>query len=162
LRRASSISSRICGAISRPIAAPTRARPCAALAALGEGKTLALFPEGGAWADVLRPGRPGAAWLALQSQAPVVPIGIDGTTQVFRKWRPTVIVRIGKPLGPFQPRSGATPRQAQQEATEEIMRAIAVLIPPERRGVWSDDPAIRAAAGAAAQNPFEQDEFRGL
>lgn len=133
-----------------------------ALAALGDGKTLALFPEGGAWADVLRPGRPGAAFLALNSQAQVVPIGIDGITHVFRKWRPQVTIQIGKPIGPFRARPGATPRQSQGAVTEQIMRAIAALIPPERRGVWSEDPAIREAAREVAENPFEKDGLRGL
>jgi hypothetical protein len=37
---------------------------------------------------------------------------------------------------------------------DELMRHIAELIPPERRGVFSADPKIRAAAQEAAEYPY--------
>ena len=134
-----------------------------ALGVLEQGGIVALFPEGGSWAATLRPGRPGAAYLAVESQVRVVPIGLDGFTGLFRSWRPRLRVTVGRPIGPFQVSADPAARRAGIDAvTEEIMRAIAALIPPEGRGVYSDDPAVREAAQAVAAFPFERDGMRGL
>lgn len=134
-----------------------------ALAVLEQDGVVAIFPEGGAWATMLRPGRPGAAFLALESRVPVVPVGIDGMTGLF-KGRPRIHVRIGAPIGPFRPAvEGAPPRRAEIDArTEEIMRAVAALIPASGHGVYSDDPRLREAAQEVAAFPFEQEGMRGL
>lgn len=121
---------------------------------------LGIFPEGGSWAAVLRPPRPGAALLAARSGAAILPIGLDGFTEVFpsakRGRRAKVTVNIGKPFGPFnldvRDRSN---RGAIDEFGHEIMRQIAELIPPERRGFYSPDPAIRAAAKGTEIYPWE-------
>jgi len=112
---------------------------------------LAIFPEGGSWATVLRPPRPGAALLAARSGAPILPIGLDGLVDVFpclrRGRRARVLVNIGKPFGPFQlDVRDRTNRAAIDEFGHEIMRRIAELIPPDKRGHYAADPAIRAAA----------------
>jgi 1-acyl-sn-glycerol-3-phosphate acyltransferase len=109
---------------------------------------------------VLRPARPGTAYLAVESRAPLLPIGLDGLLELF-PWlgkgrRATVTVRIGKPFGPFE--VGGRRRERREALVaigDEIMRRIAELIPPERRGVYSDDPAIRAAAAEAAVFPYD-------
>lgn len=127
---------------------------------LQQKTALAVFPEGGSWAQVLRPPRPGAALLAARSGAPVLPIGLDGLTEVFpslrRGRRARVTVRVGQLFGPFEldPRDRAN-RQAIDEFGHEIMRRIAVLIPPERRGFYSDDPAVRAAARGTEVYPWQ-------
>jgi len=134
-----------------------------ALGVLEQGGVVALFPEGGSWASVLRPGRPGAAYLAVESQVPVVPIGLDGFTGLFSEWRPRLRVEIGRPIGPFSAPADATARRAGIDAvTGEIMGAVAALIPPARRGVYSDDPALRENAEAVAAFPFERDGLRGM
>ncbi len=132
----------------------------AATAVLAQNGVMGIMPEGGCWATVLRPARPGAAYIAAQSGAPLLPIGLDGVTDLFpsvrRGRRATVTVRIGRPFGPFQATGhGRERRQQLDEIGHEIMRHIADLLPPERRGVYSDDPAIRAAAQAAAVYPHE-------
>ncbi len=120
---------------------------------------LAIFPEGGSWADVLRPPRPGAALLAARSGAPIVPIGLDGFTRIFPnlgKKRIRATVRIGKPFGPFKMDvRDRSSRQQMDELGHEMMRRIADLIPPERRGFYSDDPAIREAAKGTEVYPWE-------
>ena len=45
---------------------------------LKRGGIIGIFPEGGNWATVLRPARPGPAYLATQTGAPLLPVGIDG------------------------------------------------------------------------------------
>lgn len=131
----------------------------AALAVLGQHGVLGIFPEGGAWADVLRPARPGTAYLAARTGAPLLPMGLDGLTEVFptlrRGRRARVTVRIGPVFGPFQGKARRPDREALEEIGDEIMRHIAALLPPERHGVYSADPELRQAALEVADWPFE-------
>ena len=134
-----------------------------ALDVLAQDGIVALFPEGGVWAQVLRPGRPGAAFLAVESGVPVVPVGIDGFPGLFKERRPRLTIRIGKPIGPFSAESAAHGRRAEIDAiTGEIMQAIAALIPREKHGVYSDDPALRRAGEEVAEFPFDAPDMRGM
>jgi len=134
-------------------------------AALKAGGVLGIFPEGGSWATVLRPARPGAAYLATRTKAVVVPVGLDGLTELFsslfRLQRARVTVRIGKPIGPLGAvESGRAGRDEIDRIGETIMRQIAELIPADRRGVYSEDPKLRAAAKAAAVYPWDRGKER--
>jgi len=131
----------------------------AAEAVLAQGGVLGIFPEAGSWATVLRPPRPGAAFLAVRTGARMLPMGFDGLPDVFprlrRGRRARVTVRIGKLFGPFRATGRGRPRRQQlEEIGHEIMRRVAELIPPERRGHYSDDPAIRAAAQGTEVYPW--------
>lgn len=121
---------------------------------------LGVFPEGGSWATVLRPPRPGAALVAARSNAQILPIGYDGLEGFFSKVRlgkrVRINVRIGKPFGPFKMETrDRSNRQAIDDFGHEIMRRIAALIPPERRGFYSDDPVIREAAKGTEIYPWD-------
>ena len=118
---------------------------------LHNGGILNIFPEGGNWATVLRPPRPGTAYLAVRTEAPILPVGLDGFTEIFPSLghgrRAKVTANIGKVIGPFYARGTGRKFRAQlDEIGHEIMRAIAELIPPGKRGFYSNDPAIRKAA----------------
>jgi len=120
---------------------------------------LAIFPEGGSWATVLRPARPGTAFLAYRTKAPILPVGIDGMVGFFQKlkWNKKVPVHIkfGKPFGPFDRLEGTRPRREEMdELGHIIMKNISYLIPPERRGYYSDDPAFREAARGTEIYPW--------
>lgn len=123
-----------------------RAALKAALKALQEGRVLAVAPEGRqSLIGGLMPGTEGAAYLALKSGAPIVPIGITGTFnwQVFPRLKRFRRLNFGIRIGPpfrLQPRARDR-RKALQEATETLMRAIARLLPPEYRGVYADESA---------------------
>jgi 1-acyl-sn-glycerol-3-phosphate acyltransferase len=132
----------------------------ASLSVLAQDGVLGIFPEGGSWADVLRPARPGTAYLAARTGAPLLPIGLDGLTEVFpslqRGRRARVTIRIGPPFGPFHRKGRQRPeREELEEIGDEIMRHIAALLPPERHGVYSEDPELRQAARKVAPWPFE-------
>lgn len=121
---------------------------------------LAIFPEAGSWASVLRPARPGAAYLATTTSAPLLPVGLDGLVDLFprvrRFKRGKIRVNIGKPFGPlYVSERGETDRRRLDEIGHEIMRKIADLIPPERRGYYSNDPAVREAARGTEKYPWE-------
>lgn len=133
----------------------------AAQATLEQRGVLGIFPEGGNWATVLRPARPGAAFLAVQTGAPILPLGFANLNDIFpelRKGRRArVTIRIGKPFGPFEARGRGRERRKKLEAIgHEIMAQIAQLIPPEQRGHYSDDPAIRAAAQGTEVYPWDR------
>jgi len=133
----------------------------AAEAVLAQGGVLGIFPEAGNWATVLRPARPGAAFLAARTGAPVLPMGFDGLNDIFPSLRQgrraRVTLRIGKPFGPFRASGrGKTRREQLEEIGHEVMQRIAALLPPEQRGHYSDDPAIRAAARGTEVYPWDE------
>jgi 1-acyl-sn-glycerol-3-phosphate acyltransferase len=132
----------------------------AATAVMEQKGILAIFPEGGSWASVVRPARPGTAYLAVHTGARLLPIGLDGLVDLFpslrRAKRASVTVRIGEPFGPFPAAArGRAGRSALDDLGHTIMEQIAVLLPPERRGVYSDDPALVEAAREAAVYPYD-------
>src|SRR5512141_1935409 len=94
---------------------------------LKNGGVINIFPEGGNWATVLRPPRPGTAFLATRTGARLLPVGFYGFTGVFpqlgRGKRAHVTVNIGKPFGPYQAEGEGRERRARlDEIGHEIMR----------------------------------------
>ncbi len=112
---------------------------------LRSGKVLLISPEGTrSHAPGMQRGKPGIAYIAEKTQVPIVPVGIVGTTEdyiekAFKGKRPTLEMRIGEPfhLPPVAGR-GAERREARQQNTDIVMAHIAVLLPPEYRGVYAD------------------------
>jgi 1-acyl-sn-glycerol-3-phosphate acyltransferase len=112
----------------------------AALDALNQGGLLALAPEARiSPSAALEKGREGAAYLALKSGAPVVPVGVTGTQTAFGAWRkrqrPDVRVIVGAPFR-VQAEAGTRRREMLAEAHSVIMHNIAQLLPVEYRGYW--------------------------
>lgn len=136
---------------------------------LNQGGVLGIFPEAGNWAEVLRPARPGTAFLATLTHATIVPVGIHGLNDMFPMLKEgkkaKVTLKIGKPFGPFEVTGKGRERRAQlDELGHEIMRRIAELIPEEKRGFYSNDPAIREAAKGTEKYPWEnavEGEYKG-
>jgi 1-acyl-sn-glycerol-3-phosphate acyltransferase len=123
---------------------------------------LGVFPEGTSAVAVLRPPRPGVALIAARTGARILPVGLDGFIDVLPKLlkgrRARVVVRVGKPFGPFSASGrGRERRQSLEKIGHEIMHHIAELLPAERRGHYSDDPAIRAAAQGTDYYPFDDE-----
>jgi 1-acyl-sn-glycerol-3-phosphate acyltransferase len=132
-------------------------------AVLSKGGVVGIFPEGGAWAKVLRYPRPGLAYLAVESGAVVCPVGIDGFHLLFNEWRPKLTITIGKPMGPFSARHDVARRKDDlKEVGSSVMQAIAELLPEERQGVYAVDDAQRKAAEEIAAYPFDQTDMRGM
>ncbi|MBE0688429.1 MAG: 1-acyl-sn-glycerol-3-phosphate acyltransferase [Anaerolineaceae bacterium] len=127
---------------------------------LAQNGILGIFPEGGSWANVLRPARPGVAFLAAKTSATILPIGLDGFDTFFSKIRqfkrPKVTARIGKPFGPYQiDVKNRTDRLKLDEIGHDIMIHISRLLPPEKHGYYSNDPDIREAAKGTEIYPWE-------
>jgi 1-acyl-sn-glycerol-3-phosphate acyltransferase len=113
------------------------------IAVLQSDKPLLLAPEGGRTHELgMRRALPGVAYIVEKTRVPVIPVGIVGTTDDFLEQalhlkRPRLEMRIGKPLWlPSVPGKGAERREALQENADQIMQAIASLIPEEYRGVY--------------------------
>jgi len=123
---------------------------------------LGVFPEGTSAAAVLRPPRLGVALIAARTGARILPVGLDGFIDVLPRMvkgrRARVTVRVGKPFGPFVASGrGRERREYLEKIGHEIMQHIAELLPAERRGHYSDDPAIRAAAQGTEYYPFDDE-----
>lgn len=124
-----------------------------ALAALEAGCYFGVAPEGtrSPIASLL-PGKEGVAYLALASNAPILPAGLTGTETVLRDWwrlrRPQLTITFGDPF--HLPPLDRTHRQQQMEqGIEEIMCRIAALLPPKYRGVYAGHPRLKELLGGA-------------
>jgi 1-acyl-sn-glycerol-3-phosphate acyltransferase len=129
-------------------------------AVLKQNGIMAVFPEGSSAAGILRPPRPGAAFMAARSKSDILPIGFSGLVdvfpQLFKGKRAHVTIRIGKPFESWNiVGRGRERRQQLDEFGHHIMRQIAQLLPLESRGYYSDDPAIRKAAEAVSQYQWD-------
>lgn len=114
---------------------------------LEEGRAVALYPEGTRSLDGrLYKGRTGVAFLALQTGAPVVPVGLIGTDVVmpvgarFPTLRQRVTVKFGEPID-LTAHGPASSGRARRAATDEIMAAIHALSGQELAGVYNEAPA---------------------
>ena len=119
---------------------PDRRALRAALDALAEGRMVVVAPEGRqTLTGGLEDGTDGAAFLAMKSGAPVVPIAMAGTQNSntygnLKKWRRgKVTVKVGKP---FHLEEQADRRATMQEGTRRIMEEIARMLPEEYRGKY--------------------------
>ena len=123
-----------------------RAAQRIALAHLAAGRPIGVFPEGTRTRDgVLREPKLGVALLAMRSGAPLLPVGITGSGKIFpgrSRWphRTRVDIRVGEPFRlPHRP-DGRLDREALAQGTEQIMCAIAALLPEWQRGPYRPGP----------------------
>jgi 1-acyl-sn-glycerol-3-phosphate acyltransferase len=102
-------------------------------AVLAAGRPMVIFPEGTR--------SPSGALLALRSGAPIVPLGITGTEGMLH-WRaifgprPRATVVIGQPFTLRHRPDGPIDRAELTEASTRLMKEVAALLPPARRGVY--------------------------
>ncbi len=146
-----------------------------ALAALQVCQPVAVFPEGGVDPAMIAqiaqgiqildsrghisrspaeliPARPGVAFLAVHSQARILPVAMWGTQHLEANlrypWRRTpVTLHIGRPFGPLtvtEEKRGPA-RRAQLDALgHEMMRQLAALLPAEYQGVYAPERDLTA------------------
>lgn len=108
---------------------------------LKAGKIFMIFPEGTrSKTRQLGKGHVGLGMIALRAGVPVVPVAVWGSENSFKKLRPRVTISYGKPLL-LTPKGKKITREDIEEATEEVMRAIAAMMPPEYRGMYGDGSA---------------------
>ena len=112
----------------------------AALDGFAEGRFIVIAPEGRySLIGGLEEGEPGAAFLAIIGNVPVVPVVMFGTEnqQVYghlkRLQRAPVTLRVGKA---FRLSSQANRHEALREGTRQIMETLANLLPEAYRGSY--------------------------
>ena len=140
----------------------------AAIAALKEGRTIGVFPEGGIDPGMaaarergerieqiaghtarhsanLIEAQSGIGLLATQAQTRLLPVAILGTERILvnlrRLRRTKVRIRVGRPFGPLSIPDDTPRRQRRQHfdaLTQDTMRQIAALLPPGNRGPYQD------------------------
>ncbi|MEO5885311.1 MAG: lysophospholipid acyltransferase family protein, partial [Candidatus Limnocylindrales bacterium] len=106
-------------------------------------------PEGTRSHDgALQEARDGAAVLALRTGAPIVPVGIAGSFNVWPRGQRLphpggkVVARVGTPFRLADELPPGTDRKAAKGlATDLIMRRIAGLLPPAQRGRYGTEAA---------------------
>ena len=112
---------------------------------LDEGHVLFVFPEGTRSPDgSLQTAHDGLASLALRTGAPIVPIGIAGSSKVWPRGQTLphpgghVAIRVGRSFRPAEllPPE-ADRRSAKTLVTTMIMGRIAELLPSSQRGAYA-------------------------
>ena len=112
-----------------------------ALRLLAQDHALVIFPEAHRSPDhTMKQGMAGAAYLAMKSQAPILPVGITGTEKIpgWRMFFP--LCRVGMNIGqPFTlpVLEGRPSRQVVESMRDMIMYRIAALLPEAYRGVYA-------------------------
>jgi 1-acyl-sn-glycerol-3-phosphate acyltransferase len=99
----------------------------AALDVLRGGGMVVVFPEGTRGTGEVAAARQGAAWLARQAHAPLLPVVCRGTHRASgtpRRYRPRVDVLVGEPL----PAPSGRGRTELAEATDGIRTALVTLV----------------------------------
>ena len=117
---------------------PDRKALRAVLDGLAEGRVVGLAPEGRqSVVGGLEEGNEGAAFLAIKSGAPIVPIAMTGTENdniyghMKRFSRARVTLSVGKP---FFLREHADRQAMMRDGTRQIMESLASLLPESYRG----------------------------
>ena len=119
------------------------------LGLLDQDRAVVVFPEGTrSKSHTLQEGQLGVVYLAMKSQAPILPVGITGT-QNMRAWRmPFPMCRLSASIGPpftLPVLEGRAPRPVMQSMLRMIMERVAMQLPPEFRGVYdptASQPAV--------------------
>ncbi|HEY1626459.1 MAG TPA: lysophospholipid acyltransferase family protein [Streptosporangiaceae bacterium] len=128
----------------------------AALQRLQDGELFGIYPEGTRSPDGrLYRGRPGVAWLALNSGLPVVPVAMMGTRRVLPPGavvpRPgRVEIRVGKPMTFGTEVTDQAPAKARRQITEQVIEEIRKLTGQEYVHMYASDRKAELAAEAKA------------
>ncbi|MGH3441288.1 MAG: lysophospholipid acyltransferase family protein [Nitriliruptorales bacterium] len=131
---------------------------------LGRGQVVGMFPEGTISPSfVPREGKSGAARMAIEGGAPLVPAAVWGTQRILTKWRPknfqrgvAVDVHYGPPVD--------TSHGDAEKATLEVMDAIRDLV-DHAAAVYPQAPAddedrwwLPRHVGGTAPSPAEAEK----
>ena len=103
-----------------------------ALDVLRRGRVLGMYPEG-TRASFLQPFLPGAAWLALVTGAPLIPVGVSGTAEALPRGsrlpkRTEVMVRFGEPIEPGMEREARARLERARALTDDLRSSVERLL----------------------------------
>jgi 1-acyl-sn-glycerol-3-phosphate acyltransferase len=116
---------------------------------LQQGQVFTITPEGTrSKSGNLIEAKPGGTYLAWKAGVPVVPVALTGTEDAVvvdrLKHFKRLVVRIvaGKPFT-LPPVKGKDRDTAMLQYTDEVMCRIAAILPPDRRGVYTQHPRLK-------------------
>lgn len=113
---------------------------------LKKGYILGIFPEGTrSRTRTMAKAHAGMGMIALRTGVPVVPVAIWGSEYVLKKFRPLVTISYGEPVI-LKPKGAKITREDIDEATEQVMRRIASMLPPQYRGVYGEELPVQSTA----------------
>ena len=98
-------------------------------------------------------GESGVIFIAAQSGAQIIPVGVTGTEDAIVKsrWkrmrRLKIVLHVGKPYMPPSVK-GADRDHNIEAATEDLMCRIAALLPESYRGIYKETPRTRELIAA--------------
>lgn len=127
---------------------------------LKKGWMLGIAPEGKrSKTKKLMQGKQGAALIARKFKVPIIPVALEGSTDMkywfsrFKKMR--VTVRFGEQYNVPEKGPNEDNKTWLNRATDEIMCRIAVLLPPERRGFYAEHPRLQELLAEKRDKPME-------
>jgi 1-acyl-sn-glycerol-3-phosphate acyltransferase len=110
--------------------------------ALSEGYLVLISPEGTRSPDgALQRAQEGMAFLAARANAPILPIAIQGTPGIVSGMKKLHRARVHINIGPVftLDTHGQKPtRELLTTLTDDAMRRLAALLPPEMRGAYGE------------------------
>jgi 1-acyl-sn-glycerol-3-phosphate acyltransferase len=113
--------------------------------ALSDGRFVGIAPEGReSLTGSLEEGTGGAAYIALKTDVPLIPVTFTGTenSRVFsnmkRMKRTKTTITVGKP---FKLQALPDRRESIKTGTDTIMHVLARQLPPQYRGVYQTEEA---------------------
>ncbi len=117
-----------------------------ALAHLRGGGALGLSPEGtrSQSTHAMIEARDGVSFLAVRTGVPILPVAVWGTETIPHRLprlrRAKVYLRIGSPFNlPAKPHARG---EELERYTDDVMCAVAALLPPAYRGVYAGHPRL--------------------
>ena len=121
---------------------------------LRRGELFGIFPEGTRSRDgYLYKGRTGAARLAMETGAPIYPVGITGTDRIqppgAKAPKPfgRCTIEVGRPVRPERYRNRSEPHLAWRSMIDEVMFEIRELTGQEYRNRYAGEPAEPTTRG---------------
>jgi 1-acyl-sn-glycerol-3-phosphate acyltransferase len=105
---------------------------------LKQNKVFMIFPEGHrSETRQMAKGKAGLGMIALRSDVPVLPVAISGSEKGLKKFGAQITISFGKPII-LKPKGIKITREDIEASTEEVMHAIAAMLPPRYRGVYGE------------------------
>lgn len=136
-----------------------------AVNALQEGKIVGLAPEGTRSGDgKLGQGHPGVVFLALNSQAPILPVAFYGSENYIDDWfdlkKTKFNIKVGNPFLLIN-HQRRIDNWIRKKMVEEIMYQLSALLPVQNRGFYSDfENATENFLVFSAGSPSNLDRLR--
>jgi len=136
---------------------------------LDAGGILVIYPEGATWEKRLSDVKAGTAYLAVQTNAKIIPVAVGGTYHLLPRLIglrfPRITVRIGEPIDVTVYKQGTrrVSRQKLEEITTLMMQRIFDMLPPADQRRYTEAGYLTFSAKVEVMPPvMETTHLSGL